>query len=179
MTNSNEEIKALQKRAEKAENAISKLENATLLNAKYAASNVCTLYYNVAQLFMTGTDLLSFKETWKSRRDDTSKRIGNSKTVDDIIEIGKSFIAELSKYIRAEKVKTAEEAMDIAHAFVKKYSSTALPMKATKEKDFWFVDIDVGALGTKIAKIKIDARTGDISSYEVPENQAKGEDKKG
>lgn len=179
MADSSEEIKALQERAEKAENAIRKLEDATLRNAKYSAGNLCTLTYNIAQLFITGTDRRSFIETWKSRLDDTNKRIKNSKTVDDIIEIGNSFNTEIYKYIKAEKVKTAEEAMDIAHAFVKKYSSTALPMKATKEKDFWFVDIDVGALGTKIAKIKIDARTGDISSYEVPENQAKGENKKG
>lgn len=169
MTNSNEEIKALQKRAEKAENAIRKLENATLRNAKYSAGNLCTLTYNTAQLFITGTDRRSFIETWKSRLDDTNKRIANSKTVDDIIEIGKSFNTELYEYIKAEKVKTAEEAMDIAHTFIKKYSTVALPMKAVKEKDVWYVDVDVGALATKIAKIRIDARTGDILDYEIPE----------
>ena len=31
----------------------------------------------------------------------------------------------------------------------------------------WYVDIDVGALATKIAKIRIDARTGDILDYEI------------
>ena len=63
--------------------------------------------------------------------------------------------------------------MEVAHSFIKKYSPVALPLKAVKEKDFWLVDIDVGALAVKVAKVKVDARTGDILSYEIPERTEK------
>ncbi|MDI6814671.1 MAG: hypothetical protein QMC90_01095 [Dehalococcoidales bacterium] len=56
--------------------------------------------------------------------------------------------------------------MEIAHSFIKKYSPVALPMKADKEGDVWLVDI--GPLAVKVAKVKVDARTGDILSYEIP-----------
>jgi len=61
--------------------------------------------------------------------------------------------------------------MEIAHSFIKKYSPVALPLKAVKEGDAWLVDIDVGALAVKIAKVKVDARTGDILSYDIPEKK--------
>lgn len=179
MAGSNDEIKALHKRLEKAEKSIEGLGETDLFIAKQIVRVLCVAEYTTAQLWLKGEDTRSFQRVWGERIEASIKGIEAAKTVKSVFEIACSFDSDLSEYIRAEKVKTAEEAMDIAHAFVKKYSSTALPMKATKEKDFWFVDIDVGALGTKIAKIKIDARTGDISSYEVPENQAKSENKKG
>ncbi|GAI38294.1 unnamed protein product, partial [marine sediment metagenome] len=45
----------------------------------------------------------------------------------------------------------------------------ALPVKAIREDNVWSVDIDVGPLAVKIAKVKIDAKTGGIISYEIPE----------
>jgi len=63
--------------------------------------------------------------------------------------------------------------MDIAHTFIKKYSPVALPLKAVRENDVWLVDIDVGALAVKVAKVKVDARTGDILSYDIPERTEK------
>ena len=68
-----------------------------------------------------------------------------------------------------QEVKSAKEATEIAHSFIKKYRPIALPLKAVREGDVWFVEIDVGPLAVKIAKIKIDAKTGDIISYEIPE----------
>ena len=67
------------------------------------------------------------------------------------------------------EVKSAEEATEIAHSFIKKYRPIALPLKALREDDVWNVDIDVGPLAVKIAKVKIDAKTGNIISYEIPE----------
>ena len=61
--------------------------------------------------------------------------------------------------------------MEIAHTFIKKYSPVALPLKAVKEDDVWLVDIDVGALAVKIANVKVDARTGDILSYDIPQKR--------
>ena len=68
------------------------------------------------------------------------------------------------------EVKTASEATDIAIAYMKKYRWFARPLKAIRENDIWFVEIDVGPLTTDIIKIKIDAKTGDIMEYSVTED---------
>ncbi len=67
------------------------------------------------------------------------------------------------------EIKSAAEATEIAHSFIKKYRPIALPLKATRENDVWNVEIDVGPLFVRIAKVKIDAKTGSIISYEIPE----------
>jgi uncharacterized membrane protein YkoI len=67
------------------------------------------------------------------------------------------------------EVKTAEEATEIARSFIKKYRIIALPVKAVREDDVWNVEIDVGPLAVRIAKVKVDAKTGNIMSYEIPE----------
>jgi len=68
----------------------------------------------------------------------------------------------------SDEIKTAEKATAIAHSFIKKYRSFARPVKAIREDDAWLVDIDVGPLAAKIAKVKIDAKTGDILEYTIP-----------
>lgn len=65
------------------------------------------------------------------------------------------------------EVKTASEATDIALSYLKKYRYFARPIKAVREGDIWLVEIDVGPIITKVAKIKIDAKTGDILEYTV------------
>jgi len=67
------------------------------------------------------------------------------------------------------EVKSAEEATEIANSFLKNYYPYRRPIKAVKGDDVWLVDIDVGPLAVKLAKVKVDARTGDILSYEIPE----------
>jgi len=67
------------------------------------------------------------------------------------------------------EVESAAKATEIAHSFIKKYRPIALPLKAIRENDVWNVEIDVGPLAVKIAKVKIDAKTGGIISYEIPE----------
>ncbi|MDI6810930.1 MAG: hypothetical protein QMD80_04540 [archaeon] len=67
------------------------------------------------------------------------------------------------------EVKNAEEATEIAYSFIKKYRLIALPIKAVKEGEVWNVEIDVGPLAVKLAKVRVDAKTGSIISYEIPE----------
>jgi len=78
-------------------------------------------------------------------------------------------IEDLRGSVATLKVKSAEEATEIARTFIKKHRVIALPVKAIKEDNVWSVDIDVGPLAVKIAKVKIDAKTGGIISYEIPE----------
>ena len=67
-----------------------------------------------------------------------------------------------------EEVKSAAEATEIAQSFIKKYRILARPMKAIREDDTWLVEIDVGALDIRIAKVKIDAKTTTILEYNIP-----------
>jgi len=66
------------------------------------------------------------------------------------------------------KVKSAAEATEIAESFIKKYRWYRRPLKAVREDNTWLVEIDVGPLFTVIAKIKIDAISGDILEYTIP-----------
>lgn len=65
-------------------------------------------------------------------------------------------------------IKSAAEATEIAGSFIKKYRWFARPIKAVRENDAWLVEIDVGPFSTIIAKIKIDAKSGDILEYTIP-----------
>lgn len=170
---SREELEVLRKRLEKAESAIEKLEKTDLLIAKLVANALSLGLYRTALLWIKGEELNAAIAIWDKRLEAIREELKAAQTVKSVFEIQRKFDRELAKYIRAEKVETAEEAMDIAHTFIKKYSTVALPMKAVKEGDVWLVDIDVGALAVKIAKIKIDAKTGDILNYEIPEKSTK------
>ena len=66
------------------------------------------------------------------------------------------------------EVKSAREATKIAYSFVNQYRTYARPMKAVRENDIWLVEIDVGVLATKVANVKIDAKTADILEYTIP-----------
>ena len=66
------------------------------------------------------------------------------------------------------EVKSAAEATEIAQSFIKKYRWYTRPLKAVRENDAWLVEIDVGPLFTIIAKIKVDAKSGDILEYTIP-----------
>jgi len=65
-------------------------------------------------------------------------------------------------------VESAEKATEIALSFIKKHYFIAIPKKTVREGNFWIVEIDVGFVSPKIAKIKLDAKTGDIIDYTVP-----------
>ncbi len=147
------------------------LEKQDLLVAKMIAETICSARYNTGILFQKGEDISSYMKFWKGKLEDTHKEIDDSKTIEGAFQILDKFDEELSAYIKATKVDTADKAMEIAHSFIKKYNPVALPLKAVREDDVWLVDIDVGALAVKIAKVKIDARTGDILSYKIPERK--------
>ena len=70
----------------------------------------------------------------------------------------------------SSEVKSATEATEIALSFLKEHYQFVPqePIKAAKEDNVWLVEIDVGLLRTRIAKIKIDARTADILEYSIP-----------
>ena len=147
---------------------IEQLRREVLLIAQTISVSLCETNYNMFLLHLHGEERERYSEHWGAKEGATIEKIFEAKTIEEALKIATSFYRELFDYIKAEKVKTATEAMDIAHTFIKKYSPVALPLKAVKEGDIWLVDIDVGALAVKIAKVKIDARTGDILSYEIP-----------
>ena len=66
------------------------------------------------------------------------------------------------------EVKSAAEATEIAVSFIKKYRWYTRPLKAVREDDTWLVEVDVGPLLTIVAKIKVDAKSGDILEYTIP-----------
>jgi hypothetical protein len=82
-------------------------------------------------------------------------------------------------------VESADKAAEIAVAFLAKYYEFAQPVKATPragsitsgaigrfgQQDYgkyWEVEVDVGVAGTTIAKVSVDAETGNIVAFERP-----------
>lgn len=148
---------------------IEELRKGLLLVAKFTAEWLCLVQYRMVLLGLTGEERKSYVGYWGKKLDDTLRELEDSQMVKETLDIGAKFEKEFGEYITATKVDTADKAMEIAHTFIKKYSPVALPMKAEKKGDVWLVDIDVGALAVKIAKVKVDARTGDILSYDIPQ----------
>ncbi len=150
---------------------VEKLRKEILLVAQHLSVVNCAMNYNLFIGFLSGEEFTAYVVRWKDRLEATTKKIYEATTVGDALKIASDFQDEIFAYAKATKVDTADKAMDIAHSFIKKYSPVALPLKAVKEGDVWLVDIDIGALVVKVAKVKVDARTGDILSYEVPEKR--------
>lgn len=66
------------------------------------------------------------------------------------------------------KVESATQATDIAVEFLKKYYPISYrALKATQEDGEWVIEVDVGAFLVRVARVSIEAETGDITSYEV------------
>ena len=68
----------------------------------------------------------------------------------------------------ASEVKSAKEATEIANSFIGEYRWYTRPLKAVREGDTWLVEIDVGPLFATIAKVKVDAKSGEILEYSIP-----------
>jgi len=66
------------------------------------------------------------------------------------------------------EIKSAEEATVRALSFIKKYRTIVRPIRAVREDDSWLVEIDVGPIFSAIAKVKIDAESGDVLEYTIP-----------
>ena len=150
---------------------IEDLKKQVLLTAKRVGKLWCTMAYNMGLLFLRGEESTKYVELWSEKLHATSEEIEASPAVESVFNVVDKFRDEFTAYIKATKVDTADKAMEIAHSFIKKYSPVALPLKAEREGDVWLVDIDVGALAVKVAKVKVDAKTGDILSYEIPEKK--------
>jgi len=168
-----DEIEEIKKRLQAVENAISELHGKQFATMRMMSVESCELHYHVNLLFQKGEEVDKFAKIWLKRLRDTTQEIDNSNTIDGLIKARDKFVTDISDYVRAAKVDTADKAMEIAHSLIKKYVPVALPLKAERKGNEWLVDIDVGALAVKIAKVKVDARTGDILSYEIPEKGIK------
>jgi len=66
------------------------------------------------------------------------------------------------------EIKSATEATDVAMSLIKRYRSYARPLKAIREDGIWLVEVDVGIIHTTVAKVKIDAKSGDVLEYSIP-----------
>ena len=66
------------------------------------------------------------------------------------------------------EVQSTDEATKLALSFIKKHRFFARPLKAVREDNVWLVEINVGLLRTRIAKIKIDAMAATILEYSIP-----------
>jgi len=169
MSNSRNEMEEVRKRLSAVENAVAELQVGTLFLARRVGEQLCRTSYEAFLPWQKGEQRTAYEEFWKKKLKSLAAELGASKTVLDVFQKVIDFREELIAYLKATKVDTADKAMEVAHSFIKKYSPVALPMKAVKEGDVWLVDVDVGAFVAKIAKVKVDATTGDILSYEIPQ----------
>ena len=166
------EIEDIRKQLRAIENSIKELTGMDLFIAQEIVARLVSVEVNLAGRTMRGEEAEKFRRLfWEKADTIVGKRLNEAKTPAAALKLVEEFDKEISDFIQAAKVDTADKAMEIAHSFIKKYSPVALPLKAVREKDVWLVDIDVGALAVKIAKVKVDARTGDILSYEIPEKK--------
>ena len=165
----------IEKRLKAVEIDVAQLKAENLSIAERLGRFFCTMEYNLFLSTRKGEEIEPYIKLWRKKLDSTMEEIKASKTPESTFVALNKFDDELLDYIKATKVSTADKAMEIAHSFIKKYSPVALPLKAVKEGDVWLVDIDVGALAVKIAQVKVDARTGDILSYDIPQ---RGDEKK-
>ncbi len=168
------ELKLLRQRLDSVEKDVKELQSVNLLTARIVGRESCKTSYAAFLPYQKGEQRRMYEEFWSKKLKSLDQEIGASKTAFDVFEKTIKFNEELVAYLKATTVDTADKAMEIAHSFIKKYSPVALPLKAVREGDVWLVDIDVGALAVKIAKVKVDARTGDILSYDIPTRDSKG-----
>jgi len=167
------EIEDIEKRLKAIEDSIKELGKMDLFIVKAIVGCVAPMEINIATRTMKGEEAKQFGELFSKKSEALDKELKEAKMPADAFRLLIKLDDEISDYIKATKIDTADKAMEVAHSFIKKYSPVALPLKAKREDDVWLVDIDVGALAVKIAKIKVDAKTGDILSYEIPQKESK------
>lgn len=73
------------------------------------------------------------------------------------------------KAMKAVEIKSATEATEVAVKFIKKDRWWVRPLKAVRENGTWLVEVDVGPLSKIVATLKIDAQSGKIIEYNIPE----------
>ncbi len=164
MSKQDSELERLTKR-------VSVIESQVLATVKIMAREMCNLYVNVIKIQLKGEEREQFAKLWFDRCKEVVKEIGKADSIVAVATIRDRFVKDIGEYLKATKVDTADKAMEIAHNFIKKYSPVALPLKAAKAGTIWTVDIDTGPIAVKIAQVKVDAKTGDILSYDIPEKK--------
>jgi len=192
MSNGTDEIKDLRQRLENTERAIGALHARDLAIVKAMAAELCEMHYKTFTLFLKGDEIARYTELWSKRLADTKRTIQGSEIIEDVIKTHDKFVKDITDYakgesirgitehakvesikdvtehVKRERVDNADQAMGIAHSYFKKKGKTvALPMKAVRQDDIWLVDIDVGTVRLEIAAVKVDAKTGEVLSYEI------------
>ncbi len=67
------------------------------------------------------------------------------------------------------KIESAEKATEVAVSFLKQYHTVLQrPHRARIDQGTWVVEVDIGAIFTRMAKVIIDQESGNIMEYEVP-----------
>ena len=66
------------------------------------------------------------------------------------------------------EVDTAQDATDLAIAFLKPHWAFVRPLRAKRRRDVWTVDVDVGTRWERLAWVKVSADTGKVVDYNIP-----------
>ena len=132
-----EEIENILERLKAIENNITELNKVDLFIAKHIVSCIAPMELNIAGRTMTGEDLEIFQKSFINKIAEMNKRLEDVKTIKEVFSLGLEFDAEIADFIKATKVDNADKAMDIAHAFIKKYVPVALPLKVERQEDIW------------------------------------------
>jgi hypothetical protein len=187
MSNGTDEIAEINKRLEEIEKAIGELRTGReLAIIKTIASELCTIHCNILVLSQKNVDTA----LWGRKLAEAKQAIERSETVDDAIQARDKFVREMVNGVKREppkaeaagettepaepvkeEVNDADRAMEIAHYFMKKDNSVALPMKAVQRSDYWLVDVDVGVVRMEIVQVKVDCKTGEILGHETIEKK--------
>jgi hypothetical protein len=183
-----DEIEKINKRLEEIEKAIGELRDGReLAIIKTIASELCTIHCNIFVLSRKGVDTA----LWGRKLAEAKQAIKKSETIEDAIKTRDNFVREMVNGVKVEtaeekttkeepaeetaepvkvekvEVNDADTAMELAHYFMKKESSVALPMKAVQRSDYWLVDVDVGVVRMEIVQVKVDSKTGEILGHET------------
>jgi hypothetical protein len=192
-----DEIREINKRLEEIEKAVGELrEGRELSTIKTIASELCTIHCNIFVLSQKNVDTA----LWGRKLAEAKQAIQHSETIEDAIKTRDNFVREMVNGVKVEtakekvtkeepvkeeaaeetaepakaekvEVNDADTAMEIAHYFMKKENSVALPMKAVQRSDYWLVDVDVGVVRMEIVQVKVDSKTGEILGHETTEKK--------
>lgn len=64
-----------------------------------------------------------------------------------------------------QTINTAEDAVNAAERFLKRYHLFHVLKRAIREKDKWVTEYDVAIIGTEIVRVTLDAETGSVIEY--------------
>lgn len=63
------------------------------------------------------------------------------------------------------RIENAQEAIEVAQRFVRKYHNFVILKRASKQQGNWVVEFDVGLLNTDIRVVKLDGDSGNVIEY--------------